>query len=118
MALADHEAPARAELGGIYRAAIAAVDPARLINRALDGAIAPAAGLPAQIAAARRVLVLAIGKAAAAMASALDAHLGDRIADGIAVITAREDAPALERFDVLRGEHPIPGVVGTGIFAA
>jgi len=109
MALADHEAPARAELGGIYRAAIAAVDPARLINRALDGAIAPAAGLPAQIAAARRVLVLAIGKAAAAMASALDAHLGDRIADGIAVITAREDAPALERFDVLRGEHPIPG---------
>ena len=43
------------------------------------------------------------------MASALEARLGDRIADAIAVIPALDDAPELVRFDVLRGEHPVPG---------
>ena len=109
MPFADHEPAARAELARFFRAAIAAVDPARLIFRALDGGIAETAALPAAISAARRVIALAIGKGAAAMASALEARLGDRIADGIAVIPALDDTPLLERFDVLRGEHPIPG---------
>ncbi|MHB8382978.1 MAG: glycerate kinase type-2 family protein [Candidatus Binataceae bacterium] len=109
MTSSDHEAAARAELTRFYRAAIAAVDPARLIYRALDGAIAEAAALSAAVAAARRVIVLAAGKAASAMASALEARLGDRIADGIAVIPALEDAPELVRFDLLRGDHPVPG---------
>ncbi len=97
MTPADHEAAARADLTRFYRAAIAAVDPARLIYRALDGAIAE---LPEAIASAHRVIALAIGKAAAAMASALEARLGDRIADGIAVIPALDDAPELLQFDV------------------
>ncbi|MGH7248692.1 MAG: DUF4147 domain-containing protein, partial [Pseudomonadota bacterium] len=109
MPSADYEASARAELERFYRAAVAAVDPARLIYRALDGAIAQAAVLPAEIAAARRVIVLAIGKGASATASALETRLDDRIADGIAVIPASGDAPVLKRFDLLRGEHPIPG---------
>ena len=109
MTSADYEAAARADLSRFYRAAIAAVDPARLINRALDGALADTAALPAELAAARRVIALAIGKAAAAMASALEARLGDRIADAIAVIPTLEDAPELVRFDVLRGTHPVPG---------
>ncbi|MGH7781170.1 MAG: glycerate kinase type-2 family protein [Candidatus Binataceae bacterium] len=109
MLSADYEATARAELQRFYRAAVAAVDPARLIYRALDGAIAQAAVLPAEIAAARRVIVLAIGKGASAMAAALETRLDDRIADGIAVIPAPSEAPVLKRFDLLRGEHPIPG---------
>ena len=109
MTSADHEAAARAHLTRFYRAAIAAVDPARLINRALDGALADTAALPAELAAARRVIALAIGKAASAMASAMEARLGDRIADGIAVVPMLDDAPELVRFDVLRGEHPVPG---------
>jgi glycerate 2-kinase len=109
MPSADHDAAARAELERFFRVAIAAVDPARLIFRALDGALAEAAALPDAIAQARRVVVLAIGKAAAAMASALEARLGDRIADAIAVIPAGDEDPALLRFDLLRGEHPVPG---------
>ncbi|MGC1678606.1 MAG: glycerate-2-kinase family protein, partial [Candidatus Binataceae bacterium] len=109
MSSADHDAAARASLTRFYRAAIAAVDPARLIYRALDGAIADAAALPDALAAAHRVIALAIGKAATAMASALEARLGDRIADGIAVVSALDDPPELVRFDVLRGEHPVPG---------
>ena len=109
MTSADHEAAARAHLTRFYRAAIAAVDPARLINRALDGALADTAALPAELAAARRVIALAIGKAASAMASAMEARLSDLIADGIAVVPMLENAPELVRFDVLRGEHPVPG---------
>jgi glycerate 2-kinase len=109
MTPADHEAAGHADLTRFYRAAIAAVDPARLFYRALDGSIAQAAALPDAIASARRIVALAIGKAAAAMASALEAHLGDRIADGIAVIPVLDEAPDLVRFDVLRGEHPVPG---------
>ncbi|MGC1337628.1 MAG: glycerate-2-kinase family protein, partial [Candidatus Binataceae bacterium] len=108
MTPADHDA-ARADLTRFYRAAIAAVDPARLIYRALDGSIAQTAALPDAIASARRIIALAIGKAAPAMAAALEARLGDRIADGIAVIPVLEDAPEFLRFDVLRGEHPVPG---------
>ncbi len=76
MPSADHETAARAELARFFRAAVAAVDPARLISRALDGGIAETAALPAAISAARRVIALAIGKGAVAMASALRSALG------------------------------------------
>jgi hydroxypyruvate reductase len=109
MQFPDREAVARADLERLYRAAITAVDPARLMYSALDGAIAAAVKLQPEIAAARRVSVLVAGKAAAAMALALESRLGDRIADGIAVIPVAADDPQLRRIDVLRAEHPIPG---------
>jgi glycerate 2-kinase len=105
---------ARSDLEKIYRAAVAAVDPATLVGKALEGACLGAERVPDLIAGATRILLLAVGKAAAGMAIEIQRRVGDRLADGIAVIprdsavTAESDSILKEKIRVVASSHPVP----------
>jgi len=90
----------RGELEGIYRAAVEAVDPARLIARALD------VGIPG----ASRVYVLAVGKASVAMAEVLAARLGDRLtAATVVTLPGTHFTMASDpRITLCEASHPLP----------
>ena len=90
----------RGDLERIYRAAVNAVDPARLTSRALDGGIPDAA----------HVYVLAVGKASAAMASVIATRLGDHLVAGT-VVTLQGALPTRTsdaRLTVCESSHPLP----------
>jgi glycerate 2-kinase len=95
----------RDDLERIFRAAIEAVDPARLTARALE------AGIPA----AARVYVLAVGKASLAMAAVLAARLGDRLAAATVVTPpgTRSPLPVDERMTLCESSHPLPSEKST-----
>ncbi len=89
---------ARADLEKIYRAAVAAVDPERLVGRAMDGDCPGAEQVPELIAGASRIILLAVGKAALAMANEIERRVGDKLVNGMAVIppgSAATTEPAL-----------------------
>jgi glycerate 2-kinase len=103
----DPETAARADLERIFRAAIDAVDPARLVGRAMDG---ESEQIPDLIANASRVFLLAVGKAAASMAAEIERRIGAKIIDAIAVMpksapTATSPTSKVRRFP---SAHPIP----------
>jgi len=107
----DSDKVARADLETIYRAAVAAVDPARLVGRAMDGGCHGADHVPDLIAGASRVWMLAVGKAAAPMAREIERRIGDKVADAIAVIpkaATTEQALILKKVRVLASSHPVP----------
>src|SRR5208282_4702956 len=114
----DSERAARADLETIYRAAVAAVDPARLVGRAMDGCCHGAEQVPDLIAGASRVFMLAVGKAAAGMAREIERRIGDKLADAIAVVpkaSAATTEQALvpkkilkKKVRVLASGHPVP----------
>jgi glycerate-2-kinase len=97
---------ARARLEEIFRAAVAAADPARALQRAVtrgsDGVLR-IAGRPLDPGA--RLCVLAAGKAAPRMAAALEEIAGEEIAAGLVVAREASDAP---RMPLRVGAHPIP----------
>ncbi|MFB6218426.1 MAG: glycerate kinase [Halobacteriaceae archaeon] len=96
-------------------AGIEAAHPRRVVRDrvALDGDTLAVGDATYDLGDYREVVVLGGGKAAAGVAAALEAVLGDRL-DGGAVVT---DAPAdTEGVAVLAGDHPVPGeesVAGT-----
>jgi len=98
------------ELTEIYRAAIAAVEPALLVARALEGAITGSREISEAINDAKQVFVLAVGKAAYAMASALEQRLRARMSRGLAVIPRGPfRAPATStRLQCIASAHPVP----------
>ena len=99
----------RAELARLYRAAVDAADPARLVGLALDGALEGAGAIPSIVAAAPRVFVLAIGKASLAMAAEIEHRLGAKLAEGLVVAPAASaKAGALSRCEIVAGGHPLP----------
>jgi len=109
----DSERAARADLERIYRAAVAAVDPARLVGAAMDGGCPGAEQVPDLIAGASRIWLLAVGKAAAAMAHEVERRIGDKLADAIAVIprtsaATTERALILNKVRVVASSHPVP----------
>ncbi len=90
----------------VLEAAVAAVDPASAVEDHLrfdGGRIEIDGGLPAP----RRVDVLAVGKAAAAMCRAASKVLGGAVGRMLVVSEHEEELPSGARF--LRGEHPWPG---------
>ncbi len=100
---------ARADLVRIFRAALDAVEPAALTAMALRGTLAGAEAAPDIVAAARRIFVLAVGKAASRMMAAVEEHLPGRIADAIAVVTVADVAAGGLR--IARNyfaSHPLP----------
>lgn len=107
-ALAHHpDGPIAARILG---AALEAVDPARCVERALrveaDAVLAGAHRLP--LSPGARVHLLAVGKAAAAMARAAVPRLGDRIGRALVVTKhAPDDAPD-DRVELMLGSHPLP----------
>jgi glycerate 2-kinase len=100
------EAP-RALLEACHRAALRRVDGAEAVRRAVvrRGPQLVLAGEPVPPGAALRVV--AAGKAAAAMARALEDWAGDRIADGVAVTKDGHGLP-LARIPLLEAAHPVP----------
>ncbi len=106
----------RETLTRLYRAAVAAVDPAALVSEALgrrgDGVFVRSVSSPARrefVFAPERVSVLAVGKAAVPMTVAAAAALGTRLDD--ALVVAPADAPT-ERLPrgarVVLARHPVP----------
>jgi hydroxypyruvate reductase len=96
----------RAELEGIFRAGLSAVEGEARVRDAVarEGRRLRVAGelLPE----GARVHALAVGKAAAAMASALEDRAGDLLASGLCV-TKRGHGRALGRFALREAGHPL-----------
>jgi hydroxypyruvate reductase len=82
-------------LRGVFAAAVAAADPAKVLARFLP---APVKG---------RNVVVGGGKAAAAMAAALEAAWGDADFEGVVVTRYGHGAPTL-RIKVIEAAHPVP----------
>ena len=98
-----------AELRGCYAAALEAADPARAVH---DGLTAREVAL--ELGRDRPHWIIALGKAAPAMAGAAVSHCAARgltIAGGLVISTGatavRSPAPTIES---LVGDHPVPGV--------
>ncbi len=103
----------KTDLHRVLTAALDAVSPAACVQRTvcLDGDRLLVGGEPFDLQAVRRVLVLGVGKAAARMASGLEAVLGDRINDGF-VITADGYGLSTRRIRVEEAGHPLPDARG------
>lgn len=99
--------PVRVALEEVFRDALAAVDAGAALRRAvrLEGAELRIAGAP--VAPSARLVVLAAGKAAAAMAAALEEVAGPRIAAGLAVTKDGHGLP-LARTRLREAGHPVP----------
>jgi hydroxypyruvate reductase len=82
-------------LRGLFRAAIAAADPAAVLARHLPP---PSAG---------KNIVIGAGKAAAAMAAALEAAWGDAAYEGVVVTRYGHSMPT-KKIRVLQAAHPVP----------
>lgn len=89
------------------QAGLAAADPGRLVRRQLDvrGARVRVAGVEHRSGSGRLVLIAA-GKAAPAMAGAAVQLLGERLSDALAVTNAA--GPPLARTRLLVAGHPLP----------
>jgi glycerate-2-kinase len=98
-----------ADAEAIWRAALAAVEPGRLVRECAvrDGTVVRAGGKAYDLAAYERVFLIAFGKAAGAMASALAGVLGDRLTAGLAVVP---EGPVTKAAGVeyAAAAHPIP----------
>jgi len=100
-------ADAASTLRGCYEAAIAAADPARVVR---DGLVDREVVL--EVVRDRPHWIIAVGKAAPAMAGAAVAHLeelGREIVGGIVVGAVLAPTPH-ESIESLVGDHPVPGV--------
>lgn len=100
--MTDH-APMRAEAVRMFRTAVAAVDPERALQAALDGHPVP------RPAGDGRLIVIAIGKAALPMARAAIARLAP---DQVLAVTNHENARPLPGATVMAAGHPVPDAGG------
>jgi len=93
----------------ILAAALAAADPGAAVRRFLcvEGETVVVGD---QHIAARRVVVLSVGKAAAAMARAAEEVLGDRVHSGLVVTRRGYEASYMSRgkLDIIVAGHPVP----------
>ena len=111
---AESERLARSDLEKIYRAAVKAIDPARLVGLAMDGGCEGAGHVRELIASASRVWMLAVGKASIGMAREIERRIGDRLVDAIAVVPKVHHAAGLATFNpgskvrVVASSHPVP----------
>jgi len=102
---ADSEA--RAQLEAIFRAALAAVEGASAVRSVVEGngRWLAVAGRP--LAEAARVVLLAVGKAAAPMAAAFEECAGNAVVASLVVTKLGHAAPRT-RARVVEAAHPIP----------
>jgi glycerate 2-kinase len=101
-----YNALVREDLQEIFSAGLAAADPQRAVQRELkleDGAILAGEKRFEP----RRVFVLAVGKAAGAMAKAAKELLGEKFSGGL-VVTKDDHDPGPEGFETVFASHPEP----------
>jgi glycerate 2-kinase len=104
----DSNVRVRDDLETIYNAAVEAVEPGALIAGALAGASPETAEVPSIVNDAPRIFLVAIGKAARAMALEAERLLA-RIAETIAVVPEGLAQPvANSRIKFVAGSHPLP----------
>jgi glycerate 2-kinase len=103
----------------IWRGAVAAGDPERLLDRAVsvEGERLTAGSLRLDLSRLRRVLVLGCGKAGASMAKATERILGDRITDGFVVVKDGYTR-STRKVRVAEAGHPLPDGRGQAAAAA
>ena len=101
-----------ASLGALFSAAVAAVDPARLLQDALTrqpGQLSVrVGGHTSRFSLDHNAFVLGAGKGAGRMAEALLPLLGEHLRGGV-VVVPQDAALSLEPLHVIAGEHPLPG---------
>ncbi len=97
--------PATRRLLGAVDAALEAVEPTRLVRRALSPAGA-GVNVAGELMPARRLAVLAFGKAAVGMVRGADQAIGPLISRGLVVTDESGDVPRWAELVV--GGHPIP----------
>jgi glycerate 2-kinase len=97
----------------IFEASLAAADPILLVQRSLqlDGAILQAGKRLYELARYSNLYVVGAGKAAAKMARAVEALLGERIAGGIVIVKHGHSIP-LKKLKIVEAGHPIPDPAG------
>jgi glycerate 2-kinase len=103
--LADHSIAD--ELRGYYEAALAAADPARVVREGLSER-----EVVLELGRDRPHWIIALGKAAPAMAGAAFAHctsVGLAVAGGLVIGTESGESPG-PGIEVRAGDHPVPGV--------
>lgn len=93
---------ARAAARAIFDAALGAGDVRPLVERALEDLRLPTTG---------RLIVAGAGKASGAMAAAVEAALGDRIAEGLVAVKDGYLAPT-RRIRLVEAGHPVPDARG------
>jgi glycerate-2-kinase len=93
----------------IWRAAIAAVEPERLVRESVarEGDIVRIKGTTFDLAGFEKISLIAFGKAAAAMAGALADILGERLTSGLVVVPG-PGAKTLPKIEYIEASHPTP----------
>src|SRR5437870_3930573 len=104
----NYQSHARADLVRIYAAAVSAVDPRRVVARALDGTTPGAEFVPEMVARATVIRMLAVGKAAPGMASQIAHRLSGKFSDGLVIAPASASTEALPGVRLMRAAHPLP----------
>jgi hydroxypyruvate reductase len=97
----------------IFRDALAAVDARRAVLEAVRAEGGSLRVFGERFDARARVYSVALGKAAAAMASALEERLGDALAGGV-LSAPPSDSKLSERWRVFEGGHPLPNAASLG----
>jgi hydroxypyruvate reductase len=91
-----------------------ALDSAQIIRRLLsiEGETLRVGNRCYSLASGRRLFVVGAGKAANAMARAVEEALGDRIAQGLVIVKRLESGDGLRRIELVEGGHPLPNGAG------
>ncbi|MEJ2097837.1 MAG: DUF4147 domain-containing protein, partial [Deltaproteobacteria bacterium] len=99
----------RQHAADIFCAGLRAVDPVRAVKRScnFDGRTLTIQGQAYDLRRFRRIYVIGAGKAAAAMASALEDILNGRISQGIITVKYHHGLP-LKHIAVTEAGHPLP----------
>lgn len=101
----------RSDLVRIYAAAVSAVDPRRVIARALEGVCTGAESIPALVEQAGGIYLIAAGKAAAGMALEAEARFGAKLRDALVIAPACSiplGLPMNWGVRVIAAAHPLP----------
>jgi len=104
----------RSLAGELVRAALRAADGTAAVHAALqrEGQELRVAGQRYDLGAARRVIVVGAGKAAAAMAVGVEELLGDRLDDGLVIAKAGLVGRRPGRIALAEAGHPLPDLAG------
>lgn len=93
----------------IWRAALAAVEPERLVRESVvrEDNLVRIKGMTFDLAGFEKIFLVAFGKAAAAMAGALADILGERLTSGLVVVPG-PGVKTVPKLEYIEASHPIP----------